>query len=317
MTSQLPIQVAVLDDYQGVALQMADWSVLNGRAAVTVFHDHLADPDAVIARLQPFDVICVMRERTPLSRTVLTALTRLRLIVSTGARNASIDSDAVRERGITLCTTGGAGNGAMELTWALIHAALRHIPVETAAVRQGGWQVAVGGDLAGKTLGIIGVGHIGSGMARVGRAFNMDVVAWSPNLTQAKAEAAGARLVSKEELLRSADIVTLHLVLSERTRGILGATELALMKPTSWLVNTSRGPLIDEVALIDALRQRRIAGAALDVFDIEPLPAAHPLRTLDNVVATAHIGFVTEASYRAFYQGTVQCVVNWLDTQGQ
>ncbi len=317
MPPQLPIQVAVLDDYQGAALRMADWSVLDGRAVVTVFRDHLTDPVAVATRLQPFDVVCVMRERTPLSRPILAALDRLRLIVSTGARNASIDSDAVRDLGVTLCTTGGGGNGTMELTWALIHAALRHIPAEMAAVRQGGWQVAVGGDLAGKTLGIVGLGHIGSGVARVAHAFNMNVVAWSPNLTQEKAEAAGARLVSKAELLRSADIVTLHLVLSERTRGILGAPDLALMKPTSWLVNTSRGPLVDEAALIDALQQRRIAGAALDVFDAEPLPTAHPLRTLDNVVATAHIGFVTEASYRAFYQGTVQCIVNWLDAQGR
>ncbi|MCX6046583.1 MAG: D-2-hydroxyacid dehydrogenase family protein [Chloroflexi bacterium] len=295
---------------------MADWSVLKDRAAVTVFRDHLSDPAAVVTRLQPFDVICVMRERTPLSRPILASLDRLRLIVSTGARNASIDSDAVREQGIIMCTTGGGGNGAMELTWALIHVALRHIPVETAAVRQGGWQVTVGGDLAGKTLGIVGLGHIGSGMARVAQAFNMNVVAWSPNLTEEKAAAAGARLVSKEELLRNADIVTLHLVLSARTRGILGAAELALMKPTSWLVNTSRGPLVDEPALIAALQQRRIAGAALDVFNIEPLPAAHPLRTLDNVVATAHIGFVTEASYQVFYRDTVQCIVNWLDAQG-
>lgn len=316
MPPQLPIQVAVLDDYQNVALSMADWSVLHGRAVVTVFSDHLTDPDAVAKRLQPFDVVCVMRERTPLSRPILAALDRLRLIVSTGMRNASIDSDAVREMGITLGTTGGGGNGTLELTWALIHAALRHMPAETDSVRQGGWQVTVGSDLAGKTLGIIGLGHIGSGVARVAQAFNMNIVAWSPNLTQEKAEAAGARLVSKEELLRSADIVTLHLVLSERTRGILGAPELALMKPTSWLINTSRGPLVNEAALIDTLQQRRIAGAALDVFDIEPLPTDHPWRTLDNVVATGHIGFVTEASYRVFYRETVQCIVNWLDAQG-
>jgi phosphoglycerate dehydrogenase-like enzyme len=297
MTQQLP-QVAVLDDYQGVALRMADWSVLDGRAAVTVFRDHLSDPAAVVERLRPFDVVCVMRERTPLTRQILMQLGRLRLIVSTGARNASIDLEAVKERGIELCHTGYRGNGAMELTWALILAALRQIPAEAQSVAAGGWQVGVGGELSGSTLGIIGLGRIGSGMARVARAFDMNVIAWSPNLTQEKAQEAGARLVSKEDLLRSADIVTLHLVLGERSRGIIGAEELAL---------------VDEAALIDALRRRRIAGAALDVFDTEPLPADHPLRTLDNVVATGHIGFVTEASYQVFYRDTVQCIVKWIE----
>jgi len=315
MTTQLP-KIAVLDDYQGVALDLADWSVLSGRADVTVFRDHLSDPAAVIARLQPFDVVCVMRERTPLPRAILTALPRLRLIVSTGGRNASIDLDAAREQGITVCNTGGGGNGTVELTWALIHAAMRQLPAETASIRAGGWQVAVGGDLIGKTLGIVGLGRIGSGVARVARAFEMDVVAWSPNLTQEKADAAGARLVSKADLFRTADIVTIHMVLSDRTRGLISAEDLALMKPTSWLVNTSRGPLVDEAALIEALQQRRLAGAALDVFNTEPLPANHPLRTLPNVVATGHIGFVTEASYRVFYRDTVQCIVNWLDKQG-
>lgn len=314
MTTQLP-KIAVLDDYQGVALDLADWSVLSGRADVTVFRDHLSDPAAVIVRLQPFDVVCVMRERTPLPRAILKALPRLRVIVSTGGRNASIDLDAAREQGITVCNTGGGGNGTVELTWALIHAAMRQLPAETASIRAGGWQVAVGGDLIGKTLGIVGLGRIGSGVARVARAFEMDVVAWSPNLTQEKADAAGARLVSKAELFRTADIVTIHMVLSDRTRGLISAADLALMKPTSWLVNTSRGPLVDEAALIEALQQRRLAGAALDVFNIEPLPADHPLRTLPNVVATGHIGFVTEASYRVFYRDTVQCIVNWLDGQ--
>jgi len=315
MTTQLP-KIAVLDDYQGVALDLADWSVLSGRADVTVFRDHLSDPAAVIARLQPFDVVCVMRERTPLPRAILTALPRLRLIVSTGGRNASIDLDAAREQGITVCNTGGGGNGTVELTWALIHAAMRQLPAETASIRAGGWQVAVGGDLIGKTLGIVGLGRIGSGVAGEARAFEMDVVAWSPNLTQEKADAAGARLVSKADLFRTADIVTIHMVLSDRTRGLISAEDLALMKPTSWLVNTSRGPLVDEAALIEALQQRRLAGAALDVFNTEPLPANHPLRTLPNVVATGHIGFVTEASYRVFYRDTVQCIVNWLDKQG-
>ncbi|MFN8492082.1 MAG: D-2-hydroxyacid dehydrogenase family protein [Caldilineaceae bacterium] len=316
MTTQLP-KIAILDDYQGAALDLADWSVLNGRADITVFRDHLSDPAAVIARLQPFDAVCVMRERTPLPRAILTELPRLRLIVSTGARNASIDLDATRELGITVCNTGGGGNGTLELTWGLILTALRHLQAETTSVRAGGWQVAVGGDLVGKTLGIVGLGRIGSGVARVAQAFEMDVVAWSPNLTQEKAAAAGARLVSKAELFRTADIVTIHIVLSDRTRGLIGAEDLALMKPTSWLVNTSRGPLVHEAALVEALQERRLAGAALDVFATEPLPAGHPLRTLPNVVATGHIGFVTEASYRVFYQDTVQCLVNWLDGQRQ
>lgn len=316
LTIQLP-QIAVLDDYQGVALHMADWSVLDGRASVTVFRDHLSDTAAVIERLQLFDVVCVMRERTPLPRAVLTALPRLRLIVSTGGRNASIDLDAACEQGITVGNTGGAGNGTVELTWALILATMRQIPAETASIRAGGWQVTVGGDLVGKTLGIVGLGRIGSGVARVARAFDMDVIAWSPNLTPERAEAAGVRLVSKAELFGLADIVTLHLVLSDRTRGIIDAQDLAQMKPTSWLVNTSRGPLVAEAALIEALQQQRIAGAALDVFDTEPLPADHPLRTLTNVVATGHIGFVTQAGYRVFYQDTVKCITNWLDGQKQ
>ncbi len=317
MATQPLVRIAVLDDYQGVALQMADWSALDGRAVVTVFRDHLADHAAVVERLRPFDVVCVMRERTPLPRAVLAQLGRLRLIVSTGGRNASIDLDAAREQGITVGNTGGSGSGAMELTWALILAALRHIPAEAASLRFGGWQVGLGGDLAGKTLGIVGLGRIGGGMARVASAFEMDVIAWSPNLTQEKAEAAGARLVTKAELFRTAQIVTLHLVLSQRTRGIVGAAELALMGQDSWLVNTSRGPLVDEAALVEALQRRRIAGAALDVFDSEPLPADHPLRTLDNVVATGHIGFVTEASYRVFYGDTVRQIVEWLDGQGR
>lgn len=314
MTAQLP-KIAIFDDYQGVALDLADWSVLAGRADLTVFRDHLSDPAAVIARLQPFDGVCVMRERTPLPRTILTALPQLRLIVSTGARNAAIDLDAAREQGITVCNTGGGGNGTLELTWGLILSALRHLQAETASIQAGGWQVRVGGDLAGKTLGIVGLGRIGSNVARVAQAFEMDVVAWSPNLTSEKAVAAGARLVSKADLFRTTDIVTIHMVLSDRTRGLIGAADLALMKPTSWLVNTSRGPLVDEAALVEALQQRRLAGAALDVFDTEPLPADHPLRTLPNVVATGHIGFVTEAGYRVFYQDTVQCIMHWLDNQ--
>ena len=306
------MKIAVLDDYQGVALTSADWSPLQGRAEIAVFRDHLNDPDAVVARLAPFDGVCVMRERTPLTRAIIERLPRLRLIASTGPGNASIDLEAARERGITVAHTGYTSHGAIELTWALILAALRRIPEETASFRAGGWQVAVGGDLQRRTLGIVGLGRIGSACARIALAFGMDAIAWSPNMTWEKAEAAGARFVAKDELFRQADIVTLHLILGKRSRGIVGAADLALMKPSAWLVNTSRGPLVDEDALVDALRQQRIAGAALDVFAVEPLPAEHPFRTLPNVVATSHVGFVTRETYEIFYRDTVRNILEWL-----
>ena len=317
MTTQPLVKVAVLDDYQNVALAMADWSILEGRAEVTVFNDHLVDPAAVIARLLPFEVVCVMRERTPLPQATLERLGRLRLIVSTGPRNASIDLEAARQRGITVCNTGYSSHGAMEMTWALILSAIRYVPAETASVRGGGWQVAVGGDLRGKTLGIVGLGTIGTAIARVAHAFEMETVAWSQNLNRENAEQAGVRLVGKEELFRVSDVVTLHLVLSRRTRGIVGAPELNLMKPSAWLVNTSRGPLIREAALVDVLQKRRIAGAALDVYDAEPLPPDHPFRVLDNVVATPHVGFVTRDIYQTFYRDTVENIAAWLDGHPQ
>jgi phosphoglycerate dehydrogenase-like enzyme len=308
-----PIKVAILDDYQRVALRMADWSPLEGRADLVSFGDHLSDADALVERLEPFDVVCVMRERTPLTRTILERLPRLRLIASTGAMNASIDLDAARERGITVAHTGYTSHGAIELTWALILAAVRRIPDEATSFRLGGWQVAVGGDLQRRTIGILGLGRIGSAGARIAAAFGMNVIAWSPNLTPEKAEASGARFVTKEELFAQADIVTVHMVLGKRSRGIVGAAELALMKPTAWLVNTSRGPLVDEDALIEALDHQRIAGAALDVFAVEPLPADHPFRTLPNVVATSHVGFVTLETYEIFYGDTVKNILAWLD----
>jgi phosphoglycerate dehydrogenase-like enzyme len=312
-----PVTIAILDDYQGVALTMADWSPLAGRAAITVFRDHVSDSEALIARLAPFDVVCVMRERTPLTRDVLERLPRLRLIASTGAGNASIDLEAARERGIAVAHTGYSSHGAIELTWALILAAARHIPEEVASFRAGGWQVAVGGDLSRRTLGIVGLGRIGAAGARIATAFGMDVIAWSPNLTREKAEAAGARFVTKDELFAQADIVTVHMVLGKRSRGIVGAAELSLMKARAWLVNTSRGPLVDEAALIDALRNERIAGAALDVFAIEPLPADHPFRSLPNVVATSHVGFVTRETYEIFYGDTVRNIVDWLEERAR
>jgi phosphoglycerate dehydrogenase-like enzyme len=307
-----PVNIAILDDYQGVALACADWSPLDGRANIQIFRDHVSDPDAVVARLEPFDVVCVMRERTPLTREIIERLPRLRLIASTGAVNASIDLEAAREHGITVAHTGYTSHGAIELTWALILAAVRQIPAEAASVQAGGWQVAVGGDLNRRTLGILGLGRIGSASARIAGAFGMNVIAWSPNLTAEKAAAAGARYVSKDELFRTADVVTVHLVLGKRSRGIVGAADLALMKRDAWFVNTSRGPLVDDDALIAALREKRIAGAALDVFATEPLPPEHPYRALPNVLATGHVGFVTRETYEIFYRDTVKNILAWL-----
>ena len=305
--------VAVLDDYQNVALSLADWSVLKGRAEVTVFNDFIGDPERVVERLRPFEIVCVMRERTPLPRAIVSQLPKLRLIVSTGLGNASIDKEATAERGIEISNTGYNPNPAIELSWALILASARHIVAENLSVRNGGWQTHVGTDLYGKTLGVVGLGHIGARVAEIGKAFGMNVNAWSQNLTAEKAGEAGAELVSKEELFRRADIVSIHLVLSSRTRGLVSARDIALMKPTALLVNASRGPIVVEADLIAALKNGLIAGAALDVFDREPLEAKHPFRTLSNVLTTPHIGYVTEGLYRTFYGDTVRAIRNWLD----
>jgi phosphoglycerate dehydrogenase-like enzyme len=309
------MKIAVLDDYQNVALKLADWSALAKRADITVFNDHVSDPTAIVERLRPFEVVCVMRERTPLSREIIQQLPQLKLIASTGPRNAAIDETAARERGITVTGTRYWPTPTIEMTWALILGAMRHIPRENAAVRVGGWQTSIGRDLGGKTLGVLGLGNIGREVARIGLAFGMKIIAWSQNMTSEIASAAGATLVSKEELFRQADIITIHLVLSRRTRGLLGAAELALMKPTAWVINTSRGPIIDEAALINVLRSHAIAGAAIDVFDQEPLPPRHPFRTLGNVLATPHIGYVTENLHRAFYEDVVANIAAWLDAQ--
>lgn len=310
-----PVNVAVLDDYQNVALSMADWSVLDERARITVFNDHLADPDAVIARLQPFDVVCVMRERTPMTRAIIERLPKLRLIASTGARNASIDAKAAEERGIQVAYTGYSAAPTVEMTWALILASVRGLVEENASFRSGGWQRRIGGDLNGRTLGLLGLGNIGSAVARIGQAFGMSVIAWSQNLTTERAEEAGATWVSKEDLFRQADILSVHLVLSGRTRGLVGAAELALMKPTARLVNTSRGPIVAEADLITALEDKTIAGAAIDVFDQEPLSPDHPFRNLPNLLATPHIGYVAQHLYERFYGETVDNILKWLDSR--
>jgi phosphoglycerate dehydrogenase-like enzyme len=307
------MKVAVLDDYQNVALQMADWSPVARRADITVFTDHVADPDDLVARLAPFDIVFVMRERTPLPRDILARLPQLKMIASTGPFNASIDMAAAEEFGIHVGTTGGSVASTVELTWALILAGARSLVAESRSVHDGGWQTTVGQELSGKVLGVLGLGRIGARIARIGSAFDMEVVAWSQNLTPADAEKAGAAYVSRDALFATSDVLTIHLKLGDRSRGLIGAAELASMKPTALLVNTSRGPIVQEAALIDALQGHRIAGAALDVFDIEPLPVGHPLRTLDNVLATPHIGYVADRPYRIFFGDAVTAISGWLD----
>jgi phosphoglycerate dehydrogenase-like enzyme len=309
------MKVAILDDYQNVALEMADWSAVASRAEIRVFNDHLTSPDAIVERLLPFDVVCVMRERTPLPREIILRLPNLKLIASTGPRNASIDVAAAQERGIGVTGTGYRSTPTIELTWALILGSVRHLVEESNAVRNGGWQTAIGRELDGRVLGVLGLGNVGKQVARIGLAFGMKVIAWSENMTRGIAEAAGATFVTKSELFRQADIVTVHLVLSKRTRGLVGAAELQLMKPTARLVNTSRGQIVDEGALIDVLQSRTIAGAALDVFDEEPLPQQHPFRRLHNVLATPHVGYVAEDLYRTFYGDAAASITAWLNDQ--
>ena len=306
------IRVAILDDYQDIAERLGDWRSLPEGTEVVFFHDHLVDEDAIAERLRDFDVVAIMRERTPFPSSLLARLPRLRLLVTTGMQNRVVDVAAAHAAGVVVSGTGSAANGAPELTWALILGALRHLPEEDAATRTGGWQRTVGGDLHGRVIGILGLGRIGGHVARVARAFEMDVIAWSQNLTAEHAAKAGARLVEKDDLFRQSDILTIHLVLSPRTRGLVGARELELMKPTALLVNTSRGPIVDEEALIAVLRDRRIGGAALDVFANEPLPPGHGLLAVPNTVLTPHLGFVTETTYRRYFSETVEDIAAFL-----
>jgi phosphoglycerate dehydrogenase-like enzyme len=273
----------------------------------------VAEASAIVERLRPFEVVCVMRERTPLPREILQRLPELKLIASTGPRNASVDSNAATDLGIAVTATGYDSTPTIEFTWSLILANMRGVAAEAASLKAGGWQTGLGSNLRGKTLAVVGLGNIGKEVARIGLAFGMKVIAWSQNLTKETASAVGATLVDKETLFREADIVTVHLVLSRRTRGLIGAAEFALMKPTARLVNTSRGPIVDEAALIEALQARRIAGAAVDVFDVEPLLPEHPFRKLENVLATPHIGYVTEDLYRTFYGDAAANIANWLE----
>ncbi|MET9438866.1 D-2-hydroxyacid dehydrogenase family protein [Streptomyces sp. NPDC006551] len=308
------LRCAVLDDYQGVALTSADWGPLDGRVDVRVLREHLTDRDALVAALEDCEIVVVMRERTPMDAGLLARLPRLRLLVTSGMRNASIDLAAAARHGVTVCGTTSNAEPPVELTWALILGLARHVRAEAQALRDGGpWQSTVGMDLAGRTLGLVGLGRIGGRVARVALAFGMDVLAWSPNLTEERAAEHGVRLArTKDELLERADIVSLHMVLSERTRGLIGERDLRAMRPSAYLVNTSRAGLVDGEALVRALREGWIAGAGLDVFDTEPLPYDDPLRSLPNVLALPHLGYVTEANYARFYGGAVEDIEAYL-----
>jgi len=294
-------RVAILDDYQRVALSAADWSVLGTGASVQPFHERIGNEDVVAERLRNFDVIVAMRERTPFPGTLIERLPALKLLVTTGRRNAAIDVKAAASRGIVVSGTSTLSAPPVELTWGLILSLARHIPHESAAMRNGSWQTTIGLGLHGKTLGVIGLGRLGSDVAKIGRAFGMDVIGWSQNLTREVTDPLGVELVSKDSLFQRADVVTVHLVLSERRRGVVGDQELRLMKRSALLVNTARGPIVDEQALVHALRHSVIAGAALDVFDEEPLPVNHPLRRLENALLTPHLGYVTTENYRLAY----------------
>ncbi|HET9903252.1 MAG TPA: D-2-hydroxyacid dehydrogenase family protein [Xanthobacteraceae bacterium] len=304
----------VLDDYQNVALKMADWSPVSSDLDIQVINRHLGAAEQVVEALREATIVCLMRERTPLPRAVIEALPNLKLIVTTGMYNASVDLDAAKERGILVCGTRGAGTPTAELAIGLMLDLARAISFENARLKAGEpWQTTIGRDLAGLTLGVLGLGKLGSRVARIAQAFDMKVIAWSQNLTPERCRDIGVEYVSKDGLFSRSDFVSIHLVLSARTRGLVGSAELGRMKPTACLVNTSRGPIVDEGALIAALQERRIAGAALDVYDREPLPSDHPLRKLSNVVLTPHLGYVTEANYRVFYGDTVEDIRAWLD----
>ena len=304
--------IAVLDDYQNVARGFADWDALRAGSQLRFFADHLADPAQLVERLQPFDVIVAMRERTPFPRAVLAQLPKLRLLVTTGMRNASIDVEAAVDLGIIVSGTEGLPYPTAELTWALLLALARKIPSEDRAVRAGKWQTTVGTGLKTKTLALLGLGRLGSQVAQIGAAFGMRVIAWSPNLTEARAQAGGAELVSRDELFARADVLSIHLVLSERTRGLVGARELALLKPQALLINTSRGPIVDEASLVKALSSGALAGAGLDVFEHEPLPPDHPFLGLGNTVLSPHLGYVTEETYRIFYGQALENIQGYL-----
>jgi phosphoglycerate dehydrogenase-like enzyme len=305
---------AVLDDYQNVAMKMADLDRIAGDVDVTVFNNHMPSPDEVNRALAGFHIVCMMRERTPFRRDNIRALPELKLIITTGARNASIDMAAAAERGVTVCGTTSYGNPTTGIAFGLILELSRRIGFEHARLKSGApWQATLGPDIEGMTLGVIGLGKLGTRVAGVAKAFGMKVIAWSPNLTPEKCQYAGVGYAAKDELFRNADIVTIHVQLGERSRGLITAKELALMKPTAYLINTARGPIVEEKALIAALDARRIAGAGLDVFDVEPLPPDHPFRRMDNVVITPHLGYVSRQNYQRYFADVVEDIRAFID----
>jgi len=310
----MAVRCAILDDYQAVALNFADWAKIKDRVDIKVFSEHLGGPDKVIAALQGFEIIVAMRERTGFPKRVIDALPALKLLITTGMRNASIDSEAAKARGVTVCGTGTFGNPTSGVAIGLMLELTRRIGYENARLHAGApWQTTIGRDLEGMTLGILGLGKLGTRTASIAKGFGMKVIAWSQNLTPDKCREAGVDYAAKDELFRQSDFITIHVVLSARTRGLIGAAELALMKPTAYLINTSRGPIVDEAALIATLRGGKIAGAGLDVFDVEPLPLDHPFRKMDNVVITPHLGYVSEQNYRRYFTDAVEDIIGFLD----
>jgi phosphoglycerate dehydrogenase-like enzyme len=305
---------AILDDYQNVVLKIADWSKVAGEVEFKVFDQHLGGPENVVKALHGFQIVCAMRERTGFPRAVIDKLPDLKLLITTGMRNASIDVAAATERGVVVCGTGSFGSPTSGIAVGLMLELTRHIGYENARLKAGEtWQKTIGPELEGATLGILGLGKLGTRTAMIGKAFGMNVIAWSQNLTPEKCKEAGVDYVSKEDLFRQSDFISIHVVLSQRSRGLVGAKEIALMKPSAYLINTSRGPIIDEGAMLAALRENKIAGAGLDVFDVEPLPLDHPLRKMDNVVLTPHLGYVAEKNYRNYFAGVVEDIRGFID----
>ena len=306
------MKIAVLDDYQNVARDMADWSGLEAAHDITFFNDIYEGLEGFARRLAPFDIVCIMRERSPFKRDLIERLPNLKLVVTAGMRNAALDLDACKDHGVPVLGTGGSAQATPELAWGMMLSLARNIHIENARMREGSWITTLGVDMQGKTLGVLGLGRLGTKMSQIARAFDMKVIAWSQNLTDAKAAEAGVTRVGKEDLFRQADFLTIHYKLGERSRGLVGAAELALMKPTAYLVNTSRGPVVDTDALIAALTEGRIAGAGVDVYDSEPLPADHPIRNCPRTILTPHLGYVTDGTYSAFYGEIVESIESWL-----
>jgi D-3-phosphoglycerate dehydrogenase len=310
----MPHRCAILDDYQNIALSMGDWSPVKNDLDIKVFNEPFGGSEQAIEALQGFPIVCAMRERTAFSRRVIEALPDLRLLITTGARNNSIDVAAAKERNVVVCGTPSFGNPTAGIAIGLMLEVTRRIGYEHARLKAGApWQSTIGLDLEGLTLGVIGLGKLGIRVSNLAKAFGMKVIAWSQNMTPEKAREHGADYVSKEDLFRQADIVSVHVQLSDRTRGLIGGKEIGAMKPSAYIINTSRGPIIEEAALLAALREKRLAGAGLDVFDVEPLPLDHPYRKMDNVVITPHLGYVSVQNYRGYFRGMVEDIRAWLD----